>query len=71
MTYWKMFTAFFTNLLREYRDAKASGSLVPWYTMVRRAIAMVFLVPCRLLLCFVVICGFGWDAATDMWERTE
>ncbi len=71
MSYLKIFFAFFTEFAKRYKSAKASGNVQPWHQIVRRTIGFMLFHPARALLCAVVLLGFSWDEAVDMWERTS
>lgn len=43
----------------------------PWYQIVRHFIFVIPAYVFRLLLCLVMLLGWGWDSCKEAWEVTK
>ena len=50
--------------------AKPGSTLVPWYTMIRRALCLPFFQLFRSLMWLIVLLGWGYEDAKCWWEES-
>lgn len=65
---WRPVVAYLADVAASYRSAKAAGTMLPWYQILRRVIALVVLRVLGVITFVVALLGFGLEDAKDVWR---